>query len=250
MKRMKRTLTMLLAALLVCASLAGYAMAAEEEAMWLVVEEASEEVSAQVQTNTVVTDGVIRVTFDPAKLIYTGCDFPEGYVAMKAVNDTKVSEGELQIAWVAPAAVTLEDGTAMLFQVNFEKAPGFDGTVTASDFQVEGTANDPAGQAVPVEEAPTEPTQPTDPSEPTNPSEPTDPSKPTDPTETTNPSEPTEPTETTETTGPAETVKPTDPNGPDQTGDTANPVLAGMVLLISGLFLMGTVAYSRMRRGA
>ena len=238
MKRMKRTLTMLLAALLVCASLAGYAMAAEEEAMWLVVEEASEEVSAQVQTNTVVTDGVIRVTFDPAKLIYTGCDFPEGYVAMKAVNDTKVSEGELQIAWVAPAAVTLEDGTAMLFQVNFEKAPGFDGTVTASDFQVEGTANDPAGQAVPVEEAPTEPTQPTDPSEPTNPSEPTDPSKPTDPTET------------TETTGPAETVKPTDPNGPDQTGDTANPVLAGMVLLISGLFLMGTVAYSRMRRGA
>ena len=38
MKRMKRTLTMLLAALLVCASLAGYAMAAEEEAMWLVVE--------------------------------------------------------------------------------------------------------------------------------------------------------------------------------------------------------------------
>lgn len=244
MKRMKRTLTMLLAALLVCASLAGYATAAEEEAMWLVVEEASEEVSAQVQTNAVVADGVIRVTFDPAKLIYTGCDFPEGYVAMNAVNDTKASEGELQIAWVAPAAVTLEDGTAMLFQVNFEKAPGFDGTVTASDFQVEGTANDPAGQAVPVEEAPTEPTQPTDPSEPTNPSEPTD------PTETTNPSESTAPTETTETTGPAETVKPTDPNGPDQTGETANPVLAGMVLLISGLFLMGTVAYSRMRRGA
>lgn len=238
MKRMKRTLTMLLAALLVCASLAGYAMAAEEEALWLVVEEASEEVSAQVQTNAVVADGVILVTFDPAKLTYTGCDFPEGYVAMKAVNDTKASEGELQIAWVAPEAVTLEDGTAMLFQVNFEKAPGYDGTVAASDFQVEGTVNDPAGEAVPVEEAPTEPTQPTDPSEPTNPSE------------TTDPSESTDPTETTGTTDPDETVKPTDPNGPDQTGDTANPVLAGMVLLISGLFLMGTVAYSRMRRGA
>ena len=247
MKRMKRTLTMLLAALLVCASLAGYAMAAEEEAMWLVVEEASEEVSAQVQTNTVVTDGVIRVTFDPAKLIYTGCDFPEGYVAMKAVNDTKVSEGELQIAWVATGTVAMADGSVMLFQVNFEKVPGNEEPVTASDIQVTGAGSDAAGTEVPVGE---EPSEPTNPGEPTNPSEPTDPSKPTDPTETTNPSEPTEPTETTETTGPAETVKPTDPNGPDQTGDTANPVLAGMVLLISGLFLMGTVAYSRMRRGA
>ena len=247
MKRMKRTLTMLLAALLVCASLAGYAMAAEEEAMWLVVEEASEEVSAQVQTNTVVTDGVIRVTFDPAKLIYTGCDFPEGYVAMKAVNDTKVSEGELQIAWVATGTVAMADGSVMLFQVNFEKVPGNEEPVTASDIQVTGAGSDAAGTEVPVGE---EPSEPTNPGEPTNPSEPTDPSKPTDPTETTNPSEPTEPTETTETTGPDETVKPTDPNGPDQTGDTANPVLAGMVLLISGLFLMGTVAYSRMRRGA
>lgn len=238
MKRMKRTLTMLLAALLVCASLAGYAMAAEEEAMWLVVEEASEEVSAQVQTNTVVTDGVIRVTFDPAKLTYTGCDFPEGYVAMNAVNDTKAAEGELQIAWVATGTVAMADGSVMLFQVNFEKVPGNEEPVTTSDIQVTGAGSDAAGTEVPVGEEPSESTEPTEPSEPS------------EPTETTNPSESTDPTETTETTGPDETVKPTDPNGPDQTGDTANPVLAGMVLLISGLFLMGTVAYSRMRRGA
>ena len=120
--------------------------------------------------------------------------------------------------------------------MNFTKAPGNEEAVTASDVQVTGEANKADGTVVPVGEAPTEPT---DPSEPTNPSEPTD------PTETTSPSE--QPTEepTTETSKPA-----TDPNGPDQTGDTANPVLAGMVLLISGLFLMGTVAYSRMRRGA
>lgn len=239
MKRMKRALTLLLAVMLACVLMAGYAMAAEEEAVWLVAEETAGVVSGKVETNAAVTNGVIRVTFDPAKLTYTGCDFAgeyEAYVAMNAVNDTKAAEGELQIAWVAPENDSLADVTAVLFQVNFTKAPGNEEAVTASDVQVTGEANKADGTAVPVGEAPTEPT---DPSEPTNPSEPTD------PTETTNPSE--QPTEepTTETSKPA-----TDPNGPDQTGDTANPVLAGMVLLISGLFLMGTVAYSRMRRGA
>ena len=239
MKRMKRALTLLLAVMLACVLMAGYAMAAEEEAVWLVAEETAGVVSGKVETNAAVTNGVIRVTFDPAKLTYTGCDFAgeyEAYVAMNAVNDTKAAEGELQIAWVAPENDSLADVTAVLFQVNFTKAPGNEEAVTASDVQVTGEANKADGTAVPVGEAPTEPT---DPSEPTNPSEPTD------PTETTNPSE--QPTEepTTETSKPA-----TNPNGPDQTGDTANPVLAGMVLLISGLFLMGTVAYSRMRRGA
>ena len=235
MKRMKRALTLLLAVMLACVLMAGHAMAAEEEAVWLV----AEETAGVVETNAAVTNGVIRVTFDPAKLTYTGCDFAgeyEAYVAMNAVNDTKAAEGELQIAWVAPENDSLADVTAVLFQVNFTKAPGNEEAVTASDVQVTGEANKADGTVVPVGEAPTEPT---DPSEPTNPSEPTD------PTETTSPSE--QPTEepTTETSKPA-----TDPNGPDQTGDTANPVLAGMVLLISGLFLMGTVAYSRMRRGA
>lgn len=239
MKRMKRALTLLLAVMLACVLMAGYAMAAEEEAVWLVAEETACVVSGKVETNAAVTNGVIRVTFDPAKLTYTGCDFAgeyEAYVAMNAVNDTKAAEGELQIAWVAPENYSLADVTAVLFQVNFTKAPGNEEAVTASDVQVTGEANKADGTVVPVGEAPTEPT---DPSEPTNPSEPTD------PTETTSPSE--QPTEepTTETSKPA-----TDPNGPDQTGDTANPVLAGMVLLISGLFLMGTVAYSRMRRGA
>lgn len=239
MKRMKRALTLLLAVMLACVLMAGYAMAAEEEAVWLVAEETAGVVSGKVETNAAVTNGVIRVTFDPAKLTYTGCDFAgeyEAYVAMNAVNDTKAAEGELQIAWVAPENDSLADVTAVLFQVNFTKAPGNEEAVTASDVQVTGEANKADGTVVPVGEAPTEPT---DPSEPTNPSEPTD------PTETTSPSE--QPTEepTTETSKPA-----TDPNGPDQTGDTANPVLAGMVLLISGLFLMGTVAYSRMRRGA
>lgn len=239
MKRMKRALTLLLAVMFACVLMAGYAMAAEEEAVWLVAEETAGVVSGKVETNAAVTNGVIRVTFDPAKLTYTGCDFAgeyEAYVAMNAVNDTKAAEGELQIAWVAPENDSLADVTAVLFQVNFTKAPGNEEAVTASDVQVTGEANKADGTVVPVGEAPTEPT---DPSEPTNPSEPTA------PTETTSPSE--QPTEepTTETSKPA-----TDPNGPDQTGDTANPVLAGMVLLISGLFLMGTVAYSRMRRGA
>lgn len=239
MKRMKRALTLLLAVMLACVLMAGYAMAADEEAVWLVAEETAGVVSGKVETNAAVTNGVIRVTFDPAKLTYTGCDFAgeyEAYVAMNAVNDTKAAEGELQIAWVAPENYSLADVTAVLFQVNFTKAPGNEEAVTASDVQVTGEANKADGTVVPVGEAPTEPT---DPSEPTNPSEPTD------PTETTSPSE--QPTEepTTETSKPA-----TDPNGPDQTGETANPVLAAAVLLISGTFLVGMVGYSRMRRGA
>lgn len=239
MKRMKRALTLLLAVMLACVLMAGYAMAAEEEAVWLVAEETAGVVSGKVETNAAVTNGVIRVTFDPAKLTYTGCDFAgeyEAYVAMNAVNDTKAAEGELQIAWVAPENYSLADVTAVLFQVNFTKAPGNEEAVTASDVQVTGEANKADGTVVPVGEAPTEPT---DPSEPTNPSEPTD------PTETTSPSE--QPTEepTTETSKPA-----TDPNGPDQTGETADPVLAAAVLLISGTFLVGMVGYSRMRRGA
>lgn len=101
MKRMKRALTLLLAVMLACVLMAGYAMAAEEEAVWLVVEETTGGVSGKVETNATVTNGVIRVTFDPAKLTYTGCDFAggyEAYVAMNAVNDTKAAEGELQIA--------------------------------------------------------------------------------------------------------------------------------------------------------
>ena len=105
MKRMKRALTLLLAVILACVLMAGYAMAAEEEAVWLVAEETAGVVSGKVETKAAVTYGVIRVTFDPAKLTYTGCDFAgeyEAYVAMNAVNDTKAAEGELQIAWVAP----------------------------------------------------------------------------------------------------------------------------------------------------
>ena len=95
MKRMKRALTLLLAVMLACVLMAGYAMAAEEEAVWLVAEETAGVVSGKVETNAAVTNGVIRVTFDPAKLTYTGCDFAgeyEAYVAMNAVNDTKAAD--------------------------------------------------------------------------------------------------------------------------------------------------------------
>ena len=234
MKRMKRALTLLLAVMLACVLMAGYAMAAEEEAVWLVAEETAGVVSGKVETNAAVTNGVIRVTFDPAKLTYTGCDFAgeyEAYVAMNAVNDTKAAEGELQIAWVAPENDSLADVTAVLFQVNFTKAPGNEEAVTASDVQVTGEANKADGTVVPVGEAPSEPT---DPSEPTNPSEPTD------PTETTSPSE--QPTEepTTETSKPA-----TDPNGPDQTGDTTPVALLMSLLLISAACLTAVIAKSR-----
>lgn len=145
-----------LAAALTCTAVSGYAWAAPG---WTPGEEGT--VSAVIQADTVVTDGTVQVTFDPQKLTYVGCDFVgdqnqyQPCVAMHAVNDGKAQQGQVTIAWVAPGEYDLEGSAQDLFQINFQAK---DGSVTAEDLTVSGSANDPQGHAVEVALAPVTPT--------------------------------------------------------------------------------------------
>lgn len=156
MKRIKQAISGMLVAALSCGVLAGQAFAASGDALWADLDETSGEVAAVIETNGVVTDGVIDVTFDADKLTYVGCDF-EGkedqyapYVAMYAVNDTQADQGVIKISWVAPDTFAANGDTTALFQVNFQGAG-----VAAEDLTVSGAANDNQGQAVAVGQKPT-----------------------------------------------------------------------------------------------
>lgn len=164
MKRINKALSLMLTAALSCAVLAGQAFAASSDALWADVDETSGEVAAVIETNAVVTDGVIDVTFDADKLTYVGCDF-EGesdqysqYVAMYAVNDTQADQGVLKISWVAPDSYQPQGDLTALFQVNFQ---GTD--VAADDLTVSGTAHDTQGEDVAVGQEPSEPAPSADP---------------------------------------------------------------------------------------
>ncbi len=164
MKRINKALSLMLTAALSCAVLAGQAFAASSDALWADVDETSGEVAAVIETNAVVTDGVIDVTFDADKLTYVGCDF-EGesdqysqYVAMYAVNDTQADQGVLKISWVAPDSYQPQGDLTALFQVNFQ---GTD--VAADDLTVSGSAHDAQGEAVAVGQEPSEPAPSADP---------------------------------------------------------------------------------------
>lgn len=164
MKRINKALSLMLTAALSCVVLTGNAFAADGDALWADLRETSGEVAAVIETNGVVTDGVIDVTFDADKLTYVGCDF-EGengaytpYVAMYAVNDTQAEDGILKISWVAPDTYEASGDTTALFQVNFQ------GTgVSDKDVTVSGSASDTQDGSVAVGQQPTEPAPSTEP---------------------------------------------------------------------------------------
>lgn len=166
MKRIKQVMSLLLAAPLVCAVLAGSALAANENALWAQLKQSSGAVAAVMETNAAVTDGAIQVTFDPNKLTYVSCDF-EGaqeqykpHVAMHAVNDSKAGDGVVRISWVASDANAVQGGTEALFQVNFKAKAD---AVAAGDLSISGTASTWDGKAVTVvKDSATQP-QPTQP---------------------------------------------------------------------------------------
>lgn len=261
MKRIKQAMSLLLAAPMVCAVLAGSALAAKENTLWLQLEQSSGAVTAVVETNTVVTDGAIQVNFDPDKLTYVSCDFVgaqeqyKTHVAMHAVNDSKAAQGEVRISWVAPQAGTFQGNTEALFHVNFKaKQEG----ASAGTLKVSGTANTAEGKAVEVLAAATEkPVQPTPP--PAVTPKPTE--KPTPQPSQTPAPEATQPPSQAPTAQPSQ--KPAAPAGDNQngsgnsdsqqhrpaTGDHANLILyLGLSLVcVAGLGL--AVVVKNQRRG-
>lgn len=162
MNRINKAFSLMLTAALSCVLLNGYAFAASGDALWADLDQTSNEVAAQIATNTVVSDGVINVTFDAEKLTYAGCDF-EGengqytsYVAQYAINDTQAKQGIVKISWIAPDAYESTGDAQNLFALKFQTTT--DSTVAAGDVKLSGTINTPDGQTLAVGQQSTDPT--------------------------------------------------------------------------------------------
>ena len=133
-------LTVVLSALLPTA-----AMAAENGSLWLKVDQKTG-TQVQVVTDTVVTDGLIKLTYDSSVLTYQSTEVTEGYVAMYAVNAEE--PGVVLISWVAPGGYTLESGAVCLIRVQFA------GKETENTIQLTGSAHDKNGASLNFADAP------------------------------------------------------------------------------------------------
>lgn len=147
MKLVKKAARALLLAALSCMLLATAAFAAEPGSVWLNVSEAStgEGVTALIATDTTVTDGLVEVTYDSAKLTYEDIAVDEDYVAMYSVNAEE--PGVVRIAWVAPEAYEADGSGIGLISVSFSGKSG-------ESVALAGCVNAPDGSEVPLTEAP------------------------------------------------------------------------------------------------
>lgn len=139
MKRLNKIVRLLALALVLCMMMATVAAAAEAGKVWLSVTESGEDTVALIVTDTTVTDGLVKVTYDPEVLTYKDVVVSSEYVAMHSVNAEDA--GTVLISWVAPEAYEA-DGTALtLITVNFEG----NGTVEAT-----GIAHDAEGNQLTI----------------------------------------------------------------------------------------------------
>ena len=165
MRYVRKAAAALTLAVLVCMALAAPVFAAESGRVW--VEPAQDGSNAAlIVTDTTVTDGLVKLTYDSSKLTYEGIEVTDAYVAMYAVNDEQA--GVLLISWVAPEAYETNGETVCLIRVNFSGTE--EGDVANS-----GEAHDGQGNDVTVGNGTEEPGDETNPTE--------EPSDGTDPTE-------------------------------------------------------------------
>lgn len=151
MKKVKQAARSLLLLVLFSALLAVPAFAADEDLVWVELTKTSGATTARILTDTTVTDGVVELTYDSSALSYKGVAVTEAYVAMYSVNAEE--EGVVRISWVAPGEYAPDAEGASLIQVEFE------GEAKKNSVTLTGSANNAAGEAVPVEGGPT-PEQP------------------------------------------------------------------------------------------
>ncbi len=138
--RFGRILAVLMA---MCMILATAVFAAETGMLWisLVPSEDGTATTAMILTDTTVTDGLVKVTYDAEKLTYTDLTVNGDYVAMYAINaDT---EGELVISWVAPEVYDCDGQALTLMEVQFQ---GGD----AGQVLLTGVAHDAQGNEIPI----------------------------------------------------------------------------------------------------
>lgn len=139
MKRLNKIVRLLALAMVLCMMMATVAAAAEAGKVWLSVTGSDEGTVATIVTDTTVTDGLVKLTYDPEMLTYVETTVTEAYVAMYSVNAEEA--GVVLISWVAPEAYEA-DGTALsLIEVTFQG----NGAVEAT-----GIAHDAAGNELTI----------------------------------------------------------------------------------------------------
>ena len=142
MKRLKKIIGSMLMAAMLCMMMTTTAFAAEGDLVWLSVSETSDGTDALIVTNTTVTDGLVKVTYDSSKLTYQGVTVSDAYVAMYAANAEEA--GIVLISWVAPEAYETEGDGIVLIGVNFT------GTAEEDAIELTGKAQDADGNEVAV----------------------------------------------------------------------------------------------------
>lgn len=145
MKIARKVAVMLTAAVLLCTLLSTAVFAAESGSLWAVIEQ-GQGTTALVVTDTVVSDGVVKLTYDSSVLTYEGTEVTGEYVAMYAVNAEEA--GTVLISWVAPGEYALDGGAVCLIRVRFS------GVEENSTITLTGTAHDGSGNALSFADAP------------------------------------------------------------------------------------------------
>jgi len=142
MKRVNKFLRCLALVVMLCVMLATVAYAAEAGQLWLSLSrsENGKNTSALIITDTTVTDGLVKVTYDPEALTYEGVMVSSGYVAMHAVNADEA--GVVLISWVAPEAYESDGSAVTLIEVRFQGA--------SDAIEAAGIAHDVAGNALTI----------------------------------------------------------------------------------------------------
>ena len=142
MKGLNKIVRLLALVLVLTMMMATVAAAAEAGNVWLSVTESAngKDTVAAIVTDTTVTDGLVKVTYDPEALTYKGVMVSSEYVAMHSVNAEEA--GTVLISWVAPEAYEADGSALSLIEVTFE---GKDGAVEAA-----GIAHDAEGNQLTI----------------------------------------------------------------------------------------------------
>ena len=144
MKAVNKLLRLLALVLVLTVTMATVASAAETGKVWIRVTESSngKDTVALIITDTTVTDGLVKVTYDPEALTYKDVKVDSKYVAMHSVNAEEA--GTVLIAWVAPEAYEADGSALTLIEVTFE------GVQEENTLEATGVAQDAEGNEMPI----------------------------------------------------------------------------------------------------
>ena len=142
MKRVNKLLRLLAVVLVMTLMMATVAFAAETGKVWISTSESEEGTVAMILTDTTVTDGLVKVTYDPEVLTYKEVKVNSQYVAMHSVNAEEA--GTVLIAWVAPEAYETDGSVLTLIEVIFE------GVQEENTLEATGVAQDAEGNEMPI----------------------------------------------------------------------------------------------------